>query len=74
LRISAGFGQSRNITFVAKYDILAKAIAAQRLVASALLVAFGKCHERCGCVMFREIFDTRVTPESGLATTASNRA
>jgi hypothetical protein len=45
------------------YDIIAKVLAAQRFSVSALLVAFGKCHERCGCVTFREIYEGGIGPE-----------
>src|ERR1700692_2633157 len=34
------------------YDILAEAIAAQRVSALMLLLAFGKCHDTYGCVTF----------------------
>jgi len=65
LRFSGFFGQPGNVMFLLFYDIVAEVIAAQRSAASALLVAFGKCHERCGCVTFREIYKGCSTPESG---------
>jgi hypothetical protein len=39
MRISAEFGQSRNVMFVTIYDIIVKTIAAQRFVASGFLVS-----------------------------------
>jgi hypothetical protein len=50
--------------FLKFYDIIAKVIAAHRFVASALLVPFGKCHETCGCITFREICVVRCYPNS----------
>jgi len=46
------------------YDILAEVIAAQRFPVWVLLVAFGKCHERCGYITFREICVVRCYPNS----------
>jgi hypothetical protein len=55
LRISAVFGQSRNVMFCIFYDIIEKVIAAQQFPALALLVDARKCHETCGFVTFCEI-------------------
>jgi predicted aminopeptidase len=55
LRISGFLTQPGNVMFSVFYDIIAEVIAAQRFVAPVLLLAFGKCHETCGCVTFREI-------------------
>jgi hypothetical protein len=49
------FSDNANVMFSAFYDIIAKVTAAQRFIALALFAAFGKCHERYGCVTFREI-------------------
>jgi hypothetical protein len=58
LRISAIFGQPGNVMFYTIYDIIEKAIAAQRFPAWMLLVEARKCHETCCWVAFREICES----------------
>jgi hypothetical protein len=48
LRISAIFGQPGNVMKHTIYDIIEKAIAAQRFPALALLALARKCHKMCG--------------------------
>src|ERR1017187_8826733 len=55
LRISAVFGQSRNVMFCAIYDIIVRLAAAQRFPAWMVLVDARKCHELCGYVSFRDL-------------------
>jgi len=43
------------------YDIIAKVIAAQRFLASALSALARKCHETCGCVTFCDICEGCIT-------------
>jgi hypothetical protein len=57
MRISAFAGQPGNVMFYLFYDIIEKAIAAQRFPASSLLVDAWKCHETCGYVTFCEILE-----------------
>jgi hypothetical protein len=64
LRINENVEQPGNVMFSYFYDIIAKVIAAQRFVALALLLGFGKCHETCGCVTFCEICEGCSAPES----------
>jgi hypothetical protein len=63
LRISAIFGQPGNVMNATFYDIITEVIAAQRFVALALLALARKCHEMCGCVMFRQICEGGFSPE-----------
>src|ERR1035437_9026741 len=69
LRISAVFGQSRNVMFCAIYDIIAKVAAAQRFPAWMLLVDARKCHEMCGYVTFCEILGVGFLVRNGLVET-----
>jgi hypothetical protein len=55
LRINEFLGQPGNVMFCLFYDIIEKAIAAQRFPASSLLADAWKCHETCGYVTFCEI-------------------
>jgi hypothetical protein len=49
------FGQPKYVMKCLFYDIIGKAIAAQRFPASSLLADAWKCHETCGYVTFCEI-------------------
>jgi hypothetical protein len=65
LRISSFFGQPGNVMFLLFYDIIEKAIAAQRFPALALLALARKCHEMRGCVTFHDICEGYITLEGG---------